>query len=67
MSDLKQCDICKTIIRGKDRLFHTYITEYELPEAYYKRAPRYKIDICLECLTKGFTFVYKDLKKFKET
>jgi len=64
MADLKQCDVCKNII--KDHLHVITIYELDLPNNWYKDKPRKKIEICRKCLSNGFTMIYQNFRNYRD-
>jgi len=64
MSDLKQCDICKSII--SKNLYTIHIYKWDNGFQFYADKPRKEIEVCRECLGSGFTLLYADFRKYKD-
>jgi hypothetical protein len=63
MADLKQCDICKKIITKHLHVIQVY--ERHLPDSWHNNAGRIQIEICRDCLKRGFMLIYSDWRKYQ--
>ena len=64
MAYLKQCDVCKNII--KDHVYVIQIFKRDLPNSWFNDKPRKEIEICQECLSQGFMIIYKKFRDYKD-